>query len=182
MLRRRDPAAIFLVAGLAACKPGQAPTPETRTAEPTPESPCAASIAAAGACTGSQLELEMCSVFTSSTVFAEIANNTDKDLVFDVGMTIVDPRGEELRAAVLGPEVRVAARATSRSWQIAMPPLPDGYVRIEVMALGKDAGGEREYITTSAGQLRVTGGKVEVLDVHAWDAATSHLTVTEAPP
>lgn len=180
MLWRPDTCAIFVLVAFAACM--RRPAPEPPLVQPVDEPLCAASLKLAHACTGAQSELVMCSVITASAVTSEITNNTDSDLVFATGMMIVDGRGEELVPAVLGPEVRVPGLSTARPWQIAMPRLPDGYVEIVVMVLGTSVDGGHERLTTSAGQLRVRGGQVEVLDFHTWYEATGSMNVHEALP
>jgi hypothetical protein len=177
---RPDTCAIFVLVAFAACM--RRPAPEPPPVQPVDEPSCAASRKLAQACTGAQSELEMCSVFTASAVTSEITNNTGSDLVFATGMMIVDGRGEELLPAVLGPEVRVSARSTNRPWQITMPRLPDGYVRIEVMVLETSTDGGYERSTSSEGLLRVRGGQIEVLDFYGWYEATASMNVYEAVP
>ncbi|PCC69268.1 hypothetical protein SAMN02745121_05911 [Nannocystis exedens] len=177
---RPDTCGIFILVSFAACM--RRPAPEPPPVQPVDEPLCAASLKLAHACTGAQSDLVMCSVFTASAATSEITNNTDRDLVFATGMMIVDGRGEELLPPVLGPEVRVPARSTTRPWQIAMPRLPDGYVRIEVMVLGTSADGGHEPSTSSEGLLRVRGGQIEVLEFHEWYEATASMNVYEALP
>ncbi|MDC0666432.1 hypothetical protein [Nannocystis radixulma] len=107
-------------------------------------------------------------LLSAGRAVATITNNGRVDLLFRSKVQILDVSGNHVVPSIEGPDVSVAAGATSPQFTIGIPPLPDGYHEVLLTAEAAIPGSDKAVGASGADYLKVEGGATTVITQAEW--------------
>ncbi|MCY1054653.1 hypothetical protein [Nannocystis sp. SCPEA4] len=107
-------------------------------------------------------------LLSADRAVATITNNGRVDLLFRSKVQILDVSGNDVVPPIEGPDVPVAAGATSPQFTIGIPPLPDGYHEVLLTAEAAIPGSDQQVGASGADYLKVQGGATTVITNAEW--------------